>query len=95
MRKAALFGLLSGVLALGSEAYGEAARGEAPANASALHCPSGRQVMIRDMHNLQVENTPDGAVIKMRADKPSEAQDVQRLARMMVDCMSEGASLKK
>lgn len=87
MRKAMMMFFAVGALGLGGAV-------DKP-GASSLQCSSGRQVMIRDLQNLEVVNTSDGAVIKMRADKPADAPDIQRLARQMVDCMSEGASLKK
>jgi hypothetical protein len=94
MRKLSILGITLAALGLGI-ANAERAGGAPPSGKSSLQCASGRQIMIRELHNLEVDNTADGAVIKMRAVRPEEAQDLQRLARMMVDCMSEGAMLKK
>jgi hypothetical protein len=94
MRKLSIVAIAVAALGLGLAHAGRTS-GTQAAGKSSLQCASGRQIMIRDLNNLEVDNTPDGAVIKMRAAKPGEAQDLQRLARMMVDCMSEGATLSK
>ena len=44
--------------------------------------------------DVTVQNTKDGAVIKMRAKSKDQVQRVQGMARMMKNCMSGGGEQK-
>lgn len=49
---------------------------------------AGMACPMHGMANVQVEQTPTGAVLRLTAKNPAQVSEVQRMAQMMENCMS-------
>lgn len=96
-------GLLAAPLALAQGSAQQPGRGpRAGAQQGQCPCPMMQQgsgtggagmggCPMRGMADVEYEQTPEGAILRLTAKDPEQIDDVQRMARMMERCMGGGS----